>query len=306
MTKFCVSLPVPASILPARYFFLHLRGFSLKNGLAIGLLAAALTASETASAAQTPQPAPQATSPSIPLTAQRATYDLTLAESSGGNTLSATGSMTYNVHDACTAWSTQQHLDIQSATRSGGAVAMESDYTTLESKDGRHLIFRTVQKSNNAILQTISGEATLEPKNAGGVVHYEKPIRKTLKLPPGTLFPMAHTAAIISAAEHGTSSFSPLLFDGTGEDGAQYTYITAFHWGKPESTPSFPALQNMEAGRVHVAFFGHAQDAILPDYEIGMRYFANGVSDKLDMDFGDFRMAGTLRRLTVPPKPHHC
>ncbi|MCG4261264.1 cell envelope integrity EipB family protein [Acetobacter senegalensis] len=306
MTRFCVSLPVPASILPARHSCQRFRALSLHISLAACFLAPALTAANAALAAQAPKTATQDTTTATPLTAQRASYDLALAESSGGNTLSATGSMTYNVRDTCTAWSTQQHLDIQSATRSGGAVAMESDYTTLESKDGRHLIFRTVQKSNNTILQTISGEATLDAKNAGGVVHYEKPLKKTLKLPPGTLFPMAHTAAIISAAEHGTSNFSPLLFDGTGEDGAQYTYITAFHWDKPESAPPFPALQNMAAGRVHVAFFGHAQDAILPDYEIGMRYFANGVSDNLDMDFGDFRMAGTLRSLTIPPKPRHC
>lgn len=268
----------------------------------------AVAAQHSAAKAPPPPEAPIAggDSAAVVLTAQRAQYDLALSESSGGNTLSASGSMTYTVHDACTAWSTQQHLDIQSATRSGGAVTMVSDYTTLESKDGRHLVFRTVQKSNNTVLQTISGEASLEPKQGGGVVHYEKPIRKTVKLPPGTMFPMAHTAAIIAAAKQKTGSISPLLFDGTGDDGAQYTYITAFKWGAPETAPPFPALKNMLAARVHVAFFGRAQETILPDYEIGMRYFANGVSDMLDMDFGDFRMAGTLRSLTIPSAPRQC
>lgn len=239
-----------------------------------------------------------------PLAAQRASYDLSLAES-GGNTLSAMGSMTYIVRDTCTAWSTQQHLDIQSATRNGGAVNMVSDYTTLESKDGHHLVFRTVQKSNNTILQTVSGEASIDA-HGHGVVHYEKPIQKTLKLPDGTLFPMAHTAAILAAAQQGAPNIAPLLFDGTGADGAQETYITLLGWRMPKDPAPSPALAGQPAGRVHVAFFSRTPDSILPDYEIGMRYFANGVSDMLDMDFGDFRMRGTLHSLTLPPHPAHC
>lgn len=238
------------------------------------------------------------------LTGQRATYDLSLAES-GGNTLSATGSMTYVVRDTCSAWSTQQHLDIQSATRNGGAVTMVSDYSTLESKDGRHLIFRTVQKSNNTVLQTVSGEASVDA-HGHGVVQYEKPIKKTLKLPPGTLFPMMHTAAILAAAQQGAPNIAPLLFDGTGADGAQETYITLLGWGPQKDPAPFPALASQPAGRVHVAFFSRTPDSILPDYEIGMRYFANGVSDKLDMDFGDFRMHGSLHNLALPPPPAHC
>lgn len=240
----------------------------------------------------------------IRLSAQRASYELTLAESSGGTTLSASGHMTYSVHDTCTAWATQQHLDIQSVTRNGGETHLVSDYTTLESKDGRHLAFRTVQKSNNAILQAVSGEATLTPN--GGEVHYEKPLRKTLKLPAGTLFPMAHTAAILGAAESGKTEISPLLFDGTAADGAQYTYISTYGWEATPPAPPFALLARLPTTRVHVAFFNTTPDSMMPDYEMGMRYFANGVSDKLDMDFGDFRMSGTLQHLSIPQAPKKC
>lgn len=244
------------------------------------------------------------TSPDIRLTAQRASYELSLAESTGGTTLSASGHMTYTVRDTCTAWSTQQHLDIESMTRDSGAVHLVSDYTTLESKDGRHLAFRTVQKSNNATLQVITGTATLTP--TGGEVQYEKPLRKTLKLPAGTLFPMAHTQALLTAATNGQSGISPLIFDGTATDGAQYTYISVAGWAKPTAPAPFSFLTNLSTTKVHVAFFNPTPQNMLPDYEMGMRYFANGVSDNLDLNFGDFRMSGILHQLTIPPTPKKC
>lgn len=240
----------------------------------------------------------------IQLTAQRASYELNLEESAGGTTLSASGNMTYTMHDTCTAWSTQQHLDIESTTRDGGVVHLVSDYTTLESKDGRHLAFRTEQKSNNVVLQILAGEATLTPK--GGEVRYEKPLRKTLKLPAGTLFPVAHTRAILSAAAKGQPEISLPLFDGTAPDGAQHTYISTFGWKVADAKTAFPILNTLHTARVHVAFFNPNPENMLPDYEMGMRYFANGVSDTLDMDFGDFRMSGTLRQLSIPPAPKKC
>lgn len=174
------------------------------RGIKAGLLAAiSCVLPSIAFCADTPT-----TAPAMQLTGQRAQYELSLAEVSGGDTLSASGTMTYTVHDTCTAWSTQQHLDIQSATRNKGTVHLVSDYTTLESKDGHHMAFRTVQKSNGATLQIVSGEASLTPN--GGEVQYEKPLKKTIKLPANTLFPMAHTAAILIAAETGKTDLSPV------------------------------------------------------------------------------------------------
>jgi len=52
---------------------------------------------------------------------------------------------------------------------------------------------------------------------------------------------------------------------------------------------------------VHVAFFDHDADGQQPDYEVSMRYWANGVADDLNMDFGDFVMKGRLSELVVVP-----
>ncbi|ANA14863.1 hypothetical protein WG31_02310 [Acetobacter oryzifermentans] len=238
------------------------------------------------------------------IASQRAVYDLTLTEASGGKTLSATGTMLYSVRHGCSGWSTQQRLDIQSVTRQNGVEHMVSDYSTFESADGHSLIFRTMETSNGKLLQNIRGEATLHA-DGSGTAHYEKPLAKTLTLPAGTLFPIQHTVSILDAARSGKTEISAPIFDGTSPDGAADTYITLLGWGNTTPTTDFAALNALQSGRVHVAFFARTPPNMMPEYEIGMRYFANGVSDNLTLDFGDFRMKGTLHALDLP-KPETC
>ncbi|GBQ32271.1 cell envelope integrity EipB family protein [Gluconacetobacter sacchari] len=240
----------------------------------------------------------------VALAPHRAVYDLTLVAVTGGDTISASGTMTYAVSDACSAWSTQQQLKLQTVSRSGAVTEMVSDYATLEAKDGHSLVFRTVQTANGRPASRVAGEATMTP--AGGEIRYTQPAAHTVRLAAGVLFPMAHTRAIISAAEQGSTSISPVLFDGTGEDGPQDTYVMILGWTHPPSASPFPQLARLPSGRVHVAFYTASSHDMRPDYEIGMRYFANGVSDDLDMDFGDFRMHGTLHSFTPAPEGHRC
>jgi len=38
-----------------------------------------------------------------------------------------------------------------------------------------------------------------------------------------------------------------------------------------------------------------------PDYEVGLRYYANGVADELNMDFGEFSVHGRMQELMLLP-----
>jgi len=60
-----------------------------------------------------------------------------------------------------------------------------------------------------------------------------------------------------------------------------------------------------QSGYVHVAFFDRTPDASEPDYEVGMRYWENGVADELEMDFGDFVMTGKLADFKLAA-PRRC
>ncbi len=248
----------------------------------------------------------------MPLAAHHAVYKLTLHTTSNQNVLAASGTMTYDVTDTCNAWTTAQHLAIQLTNKDGQEINTVSDYATLESKDGSRLDFHTRQLTDGAVSSQIDGTATLDTgatHQGRGYADYTAPEKKRLPLPAGTLLPMAHTSALINAAAAGKRFFAAPLFDGTGTDGAQDTFVTVENW-KPASEQKWPTLSNQAAGRVHIAFFQRAaveKDAAdeTPDYEIGIHYFASGVSDAMTMNFGDFSMDGTLDQFE-PKRPPHC
>ncbi len=246
-----------------------------------------------------------------PLAAHHAVYGLTYdsdqpAASEASNIVAAHGTMTYDIDDACTGWATDQRLQITLTNRDGQDIQMISDYATFEAKDGLRMEFHMKQTTDTAVTQKLDGSASLERAGGAGSVSYAMPVDKTMKLPEGTLFPMAHTAAILAAAAAGKKFLTLPLFDGTGPDGAQDTFVTVLDWGRKVDV-AWPLLAELPSGRVHISFFDRDKPGggQTPDYEIGMRYFENGVADDLRMNFGEFTMTGTLKTFQSAP-PSRC
>jgi hypothetical protein len=237
------------------------------------------------------------------LAAHRAVYSLHLETTHGGDVQAATGTMAYEVQDACDGWAVRQRLHMTVTNRDGQDIDMLSDYTTWESKDGLRLRFRTRQTTDQAVTSDIAGEATLKATGAAGSAHFTSPSDSTKALPAGTLFPMKHTEALLTAAESGKKLLELPLFDGTSASGAQDSSIVITRWGGPKPD-KWPALAKLASGRFHIAFFDRGPAGMEPDYEVSMRYWANGVADDLSMDFGDFVMAGTLAEFRL--LGHHC
>jgi len=180
---------------------------------------------------------------------------------------------------------------------------MVSDYATWESKDGLKFRFHMKQTTDTAVTSQTDGDAQLERTGGPGEAHYTVPSDTTKKLPPGTLFPMAHTSAILAAAESGKKFLALPLFDGTDDTGSEDSFIVVLDWKKPEAN-KYAFLSNLPSTRVRLAFFDHDAKSEVPTYQVGMRYWENGVADNLQMDFGDFVMDAKMADLTQ--LPHKC
>jgi len=180
---------------------------------------------------------------------------------------------------------------------------MVSDYATWESKDGLKFRFHMKQTTDTAVTSQTDGDAKLERAAGPGEAHYTVPEDTTKPLPPGTLFPMAHTSAIIAGAQSGKKFLALPLFDGTDDSGAEDSSVVILDWKKPEAS-TFPLLSSLPSTRVRLAFFDRNSKTEVPTYQVGMRYWENGVADDLQMDFGDFVMNAKLTELT--PMPHKC
>ncbi len=236
------------------------------------------------------------------LAAHRAVYSLHLESTHGGDVQAATGTMAYEVQDACDGWAVRQRLQMTVTNRDGQDIDMLSDYTTWESKDGLRLRFRTRQTTDQAVTSDIAGEATLNATGGTGSAHFTSPDDSTKPLPAGTLFPMKHTEALLAAAEAGKKFLALPLFDGTSAGGAQDSSIVVTQWGGPQPD-KWSALAKLPSGRFRLAFFDRGPASMEPDYEVSMRYWSNGVANDLSMDFGDFVMAGKLSEFRLL-KPH--
>ncbi len=242
----------------------------------------------------------EATQPSI--AGHRAYYALSLQSSTDQGVLSAHGSMSYDVTDACTGWTTAQHLIINLTDRDGRDVKMVNDTATFETKDGTKLTFHTKQMTDQTVTEQIDGVATLDRSGGHGHADFTAPERKRILLPPGTMLPNAHTLTILQAALAGKKFLAIPLFDGSGSDGVQDSFVTIEAWHAPR-TEKWAPLSGLHSGRVHVAFFDRDQKTEMPDYEIGMRYYDNGIVDDLAMNFGDFVMSGKLDQFELKNSP---
>ncbi len=232
------------------------------------------------------------------LVGHRAIYTLTL-ETARGDIIGASGTMGFEVIDACDAWAVRQRLAITVTGRDGTDIDLSSDYTTWESKDGLRLRFRMRQSSEDAVVNDLAGTAVLERVGGPGRATYTQPADTTRDLPPGTMFPTAHTEAILAAAKAGQRFIALPLFDGTSTEGAQDSTVAITGWNAPAANP-WPALAPLPGTRVRIAFFERGGTKQQPEYEVGMRYWENGIADQLSMDFGDYVLAGKLTELTLP------
>lgn len=238
--------------------------------------------------------APPTPAEAVSLISHRAGYRLTLDTTRPSQDVeSAAGAMLYEVVDRCEGWTVEQRFTLQVVSRNGQAYEMASDYVTWEEKDGSRFRFRLRQATDGTVVQTLIGEARIDPATSAGEARYTAPDQQTVALPRGTMFPMLHTLRLLEAAERGARVFPAPIFDGTEEDGARDTNTVIIARLAPDASHAQPKLRALPSFRVRIAFFD-PQGSGQPEYEVGIRYFVNGVADDLRMDFGEFAVRGEL------------
>ncbi len=237
------------------------------------------------------------------MAAHRALYRLTMDPSRAGDVVAANGTMAYEVIDACDGWAVRQRLQMTVTNHDGQNIEMVSDYATWEAKDGLSFRFHMKQTTDEAVTSETDGNARLEHAGGAGEAHFDAPAEAAKALGAGTLFPMAHTEALLAAARDGKKFLAVPLFDGTVDSGAQDSFVTVLNWSGPQPE-KWPTLSDLPSARVRIAFFDQKATAQTPDYQVGMQYWDNGVADHLQMDFGDFVMDGNI--VEFAPQPRRC
>src|SRR5580700_5609399 len=139
----------------------------------------------------------------------RALYTMTLGRATGDSGVTgAGGTMAYQWGETGDGWTIEQNYRLKMGYSDSPDVSISSNFVTWESKDGLHYRFNQKETRNGTVDEEIRGEAQLDGPGKGGTITFEKPQGQTMKLPPGALFPSAHTILIIQKGESGDNFLS--------------------------------------------------------------------------------------------------
>lgn len=258
---------------------------------------------------------------SVRIAPHRAIYRMTMVSARNGSpVVDVRGKMLFQWGDSCDGWTTEQRFRLNFAYAEGEEAKTNTSYISWEAKDGLAYRFNVRKTINGQLDEEVKGEASLTVEGGAGSSHFVRPEESTLALQPGTLFPSAHSIALIQAAMAGERFLSRTVFDGADTDGA--TEISAVI-GPPQAAPPTAAATTAPGGGddaktgiaaallaetgwpVRLAFFPVKGTAAVPEYEMSVLLLANGVTRQLRIDYGDFSVAATLESLEALPQ-HGC
>jgi hypothetical protein len=251
----------------------------------------------------------------VALAPHRAVYELTLSTTRGGaGVTSVAGRMVYDlVGSPCDGYTQNMRFVTRMMHQSGSTSVSDLRSITWEDAAGKQFRFDSSQYRDDKATEATAGDASRQGATEGIKVDLTKPSKRSLSLPSGVYFPVQHTIALIGAARDGKSSFRADLYDGSEKGEKVYDTVSALGRAHPAgSNRNLPPVKGADrldtvgAWPVSIAYFEPQSDGkdALPVYEISFLMFENGVSRKLNIDYGEFALQGEMTEITFhdPPK----
>ncbi|CAO4145278.1 hypothetical protein LPLAFNJD_LOCUS1899 [Methylorubrum aminovorans] len=242
----------------------------------------------------------------IRLTNHRAVYDLSLARSTGTRAVEGVrGRIVIDFSgDACRGYTMQTRQVTMIDSGESGDRTSDLRSTTFENGDGKSFRFRTTTILNNAPSPAVDG--TAESGDALKV-KLKEPKRDQFQTDGAVMFPIHHMIRLIQAAKAGETTVAAKVFDGS--DDGRKVYDTLAIIGRPSAAPASdterdkPLREGDHAGMrrwpVTLSYFTPGEGERTPIYTLTFDLYEDGVSGRLNLDYGDFAINGTMSRLDL-------
>jgi EipB-like len=239
----------------------------------------------------------------------RAVYDITFDHATPGSGVAdMSGRMVYEMTGTtCGEYAQNMRFVTRMTNQEGVAQVNDLRTSSFEELATHRLRFSSSQYENQKLSEASQGSAG--PGNGASFteVKLTKPAKKTVKLPSDIYFPIQHSLALVEAARAGHSQFTANLYDGS--DKGEKFYETSAVIGPradpgsvktPAKVANSEKLNGLASWPIAIGYFepGPARLDALPTYELSFRFYENGVSSRLYIDYGDFAIRGELKELT--------
>ncbi len=240
------------------------------------------------------------------LVPHRASYLLSLGRNmSGSDVVNVQGVMSFEFADVCEGWTTTQKARIKFYYEDGRMSDVGWNLNAWESKDGERYRFFMRNMDGDSVASEYQGEARIEAPGEAGVVSFESPRARKLTLPRGTLFPTGHSLALLHHAAAGEPTFLATVFDGSDDKGPVEVSAVLAGRGTPSADAAkiSPLLSVGPVYRLGLAFFPLEGDSTTPQQEQMVSMYANGIIDRLVLDYGRFTIDAVLKKVEPLPVP---
>jgi len=245
----------------------------------------------------------------VQLRPHRAVYDIIFDHATPGSGVAdMTGRMVYEMTGSrCEGYTQRMRFVTRMTNQEGGAQINDLRTSSFEDLAAHSLSFSSSQYENEKLSEASQGSAGPANGKTFTEAKLTKPAKKTVKLPSDIYFPIQHSLALMEAARAGEHMFTANLYDGS--DKGEKFYETNAAIGQraapgavpvPASIANGDALEALASWPIAIGYFepGPSQTDAIPTYELAFRFFENGVSTNLYIDYGDFAIRGELKELT--------
>jgi len=240
----------------------------------------------------------------------RAIYSFSLVSTKpASGVVGASGGMFDEIGDACDGRTEEERSHLRLDYDGEDSVTITTTLVNWESRDGLQFRFNQRRLKDGVLDQELKGEAHLDGPGKGGIAEFTKPEEARLTLPPGALFPMAHTRFLVDRARAGEQFVAAKVFDGgdvetaapiTAAIGPRLARTAAAHdKGKGLADP----LLERPSWRMRLAYFLPDPADEEPDYEETILLLDNGVVSDMLLDYGDYVIHAKLDDIERLPKP---
>ncbi len=243
-----------------------------------------------------------------PLAPHRAVYEITLADTRGGSGVSdLAGRMVYELTGSgCQGYTQNMRFVTRMTNQEGVTSVTDMRSSSWEDAVSKAFRFNSSQYKDTKLEESTDGDAARNATGAEVQVELSKPAKKAVKLKGDTFFPVQHSIALLAAARKGEQFFIADLYDGSEK--GEKVYSTASFIGRVKPAGYNKGLAKAENGDkldglkswpISISYYEEnsaATDA-MPSYELAFVYFENGVSRRLFIDYGEFAVRGTLKRV---------
>ncbi len=246
----------------------------------------------------------------VNLVPHRAVYEMTLDQSRPASGVAGVqGRMVFEfAGSGCDGYTMNMRLVTRIEGETGRSSTTDLRSSTWEEGRGKRFRFNSSQYRGEKLEESTSGDAERAASRSDVDVHVSGPKPKELKVSGPVLFPTQHSLAILEAAKQGKSVLQARVYDGSGK--GDKVYATTAFIGKPvkpgakrpeKRVKNDEALDKLVSWPVSISYFDNDEPGETPVYQLGFRFYENGISRDLVIDYGDFAIKGDLSSLELMP-----